>query len=670
MTPEEEDGAVEMLTGMMGGDVGHDIARRVLQKHKWDVQKAADAMLEGDRGVEEPPTWQNTIQNSQVDTPAYRNLNPSSSSGNLNALDPQPSAPTVIDLTADDSDLNRSWQLNQAQHEVKFGPTERPPDPSWQMVTTNAPIDTHHEDRSLKDAIQASLADINSEDLEMFPVEDGVRESGKPIALRPESSNITYAALITQALFHVPQVRHSVARLRLPSSEPCAPVIYDNTDRAIFSLVELFTNMDLAQLSSIVDNEVLPRLGPKPWDGSTETLGDLSTEFVRTLGDLIESRLNAERSENEEKRRLFQFQHVSVESRGRFKVVNKASLTGSIVLVEHGDNLVPNDLMSRLSYNLRNYTGDAIKNDVIVDPMELVMFQLKPQPSTASGPGKPTVFPFIYPKYFYLDRFLLENVDLTEKQRMLERDMLAEIGELTKRREFLTHSDRKDTLKDIRTVLHYYEHVAQSGDVLEREAAIIRNKSKLQNILEKIVSNVQEIDSKIEKLQGDLNDVFECPELQKYRYDLRAVFMHTGLPGRKQIYSYVQDNHGVWWKTIDYTVAEVPVETILTDPTGLHLGAGPYLLLYSRHLSEEQMNASVAWPQSLIDAVEESNHQFLSSIAPEVAAKASVPEPVRELGPTGSTSSIASLSFPFSPAVFPERAESQSMDVEVQTQTS
>lgn len=41
------------------------------------------------------------------------------------------------------------------------------------------------------------------------------------------------------------------------------------------------------------------------------------------------------------------------------------------------------------------------------------------------------------------------------------------------------------------------------------------------------------------------------------QYDLRGVLMHTGLPGRKQIYSYVQDTYGVWWKTLDYTVIEV-----------------------------------------------------------------------------------------------------------------
>ena len=38
--------------------------------------------------------------------------------------------------------------------------------------------------------------------------------------------------------------------------------------------------------------------------------------------------------------------------------------------------------------------------------------------------------------------------------------------------------------------------------------------------------------------------------------------MHTGFPGRKQIYSYVQDIEGVWWKTVDHEVTEVSVSVI------------------------------------------------------------------------------------------------------------
>jgi hypothetical protein len=64
------------------------------------------------------------------------------------------------------------------------------------------------------------------------------------------------------------------------------------------------------------------------------------------------------------------------------------------------------------------------------------------------------------------------------------------------------------------------------------------------------------------------------------------------------MYSYVQDVEGTWWKTADTEVVEVSEETALTDPTGVHLGAGPCLLLYSRHLSDEQLREPLEWPRA------------------------------------------------------------------------
>jgi hypothetical protein len=76
-------------------------------------------------------------------------------------------------------------------------------------------------------------------------------------------------------------------------------------------------NMDLAQLSSIVDNEVLPSLRTNPWDGNTDNLGSLTSgayplfyfsnpvlsekksEFVRHLGILIEDHLNAQNTDED-----------------------------------------------------------------------------------------------------------------------------------------------------------------------------------------------------------------------------------------------------------------------------------------------------------------------------------------------------------------------------------
>ncbi|GLB39769.1 putative ubiquitin carboxyl-terminal hydrolase [Lyophyllum shimeji] len=658
MRPEEEQEAVDMLTSMMGGGFGGDEARRVLRKHGGDVQKAADAILSGDLGKEEVSTWQNTVHSSQ--DVGYTDIPSSSSISQVN----QASSSAVIDLT-EGNDSTRSWQLGQAQNEIKFGPSERAPDPSWQMVTTNTSVDTNQDDRSLKDAIQASLADFNSDELEVFPLERTLREGGRPVALRPEAPTLAYAALIVQAFFQIPQIREKVSMLILPETNPDAPSgRYERIDRAVWNLVELFTNLDLAQLSSLVDKDVLPALQVRPWDGAAESLGELSAEFIKSIGGVIEGVLNEQRPEDEPPVRLFTFGHGQAESRGgSYKVLNKASVEGSVVTVEVGDSVAPNDLYSRLSYHLSRYTGSISHHDVIFEPSEVVLFQLKPFPSPATAAVKPSAEPFVFPKHFYLDRFMLKNLPITDQKRTLERDMLAQIEKLTRKKEFMTRFNNRDTLKDLGASLHYYEHVAEGKGDPEREAAIRNTAVKLRHIMNQVISDTREAEREIERLQAEVAAVFDCPELQEYQYDLRAVFMHTGLPGRKQIFSYVQDGHGIWWKTLDYTVTEVPEETVLTDPTGLHLGAGPYLLIYSRHLSEDQMNAPIRWPAGFVEAVMEHNERFLAMVQPEPGEHESRPGDAADPAPSMPSS------FPFSPAVFPEQRETHPMDIAEDVQT-
>jgi hypothetical protein len=53
LSSQDEQDLVENLTAMMGDAASNaDIARRVLRKYDGDVQKAATAILEGDRGEE------------------------------------------------------------------------------------------------------------------------------------------------------------------------------------------------------------------------------------------------------------------------------------------------------------------------------------------------------------------------------------------------------------------------------------------------------------------------------------------------------------------------------------------------------------------------------------------------------------------------------------------
>ena len=41
-------------------------------------------------------------------------------------------------------------------------------------------------------------------------------------------------------------------------------------------------------------------------------------------------------------------------------------------------------------------------------------------------------------------------------------------------------------------------------------------------------------------------------------------------------------------------------EMVLADPSGLHMGAGPYLLLYSRHIPQDRIKAPLPWPKPYV----------------------------------------------------------------------
>jgi len=128
---ERENG--ELLASI--ANVDSETARRVLRKHNGDMEKAADALLTGDRGE----TWEERLrttpepgynggQAAEMKIPSLESImNPSSS---------------VIDLTSNDDEMSRAIQMSmqessQPQDGPQFGPSERAPHPEWQMVRSN-----------------------------------------------------------------------------------------------------------------------------------------------------------------------------------------------------------------------------------------------------------------------------------------------------------------------------------------------------------------------------------------------------------------------------------------------------------------------------------------------------------------------------------------------------
>lgn len=123
---------IGLLITLMDGGVDRDVASRVLRKFDGDVEKAAGAMIEGDRGEED------VSSSSSLWT----------SHPQMEISQPRPIAPSVrpnspINLTGDEhhnDELSRALKASLetvSQEGPQFGPSERPPDANWAMVPSN-----------------------------------------------------------------------------------------------------------------------------------------------------------------------------------------------------------------------------------------------------------------------------------------------------------------------------------------------------------------------------------------------------------------------------------------------------------------------------------------------------------------------------------------------------
>jgi len=101
------------------------------------------------------------------------------------------------------------------------------------------------------------------------------------------------------------------------------------------------------------------------------------------------------------------------------------------------------------------------------------------------------------------------------------------------------------------------------------------------------------------------------------------------LKGRKHVYSYIHHDD-TWWKIVDHTVTKVTLETVLNDKDGMHLGAGPFLLIYSRSLPKPLISE---WPDVIKIGARGDSLEFLEKFPPAVREKAYNPSAHVTLGP-------------------------------------
>ncbi|OCB89209.1 hypothetical protein A7U60_g3695 [Sanghuangporus baumii] len=597
---------VQLLQGMMGDDLDADVARRVLAKHNNDIQAAASAILEGDRGEDfnSVNTWSTE---DPFDTSA-------GGSGALNVprrtntprTTPERGQPSttgdVIDLTADnDSDLSRALQLSleqgQSQRmEGNFRRTDRAPDPNWAMVPSNVQVNTNtvqeQEDQSLSRAIEASLSTSYVEDrYEELPIEEKVRKAGYPVSLRTSLNELYFAPPIIQALFYVPQVRQKLATWRWEGSNDGLLPDKDSPDYIPCVLSGLFTFMDHTLVSYLLIDELGFEYRGRLASSAADLPGELSNEFYSFIVRAMETKLRAD--SQKDGKRLFHLRYAPINSvlpadamdSNTLGIENcpptylKSGSETACVRVDLRASSGPSDLLTCLSNQLgleppspSDITNNTISSttfssqaQALVTASDVIAFELvRPSHSLGSShstsqqnasSSTPSVTPFRYPMNVYLDQFLLENAAVACERRVKRREMEARLKELTAKRESLTQFEGKATVKSLTSALYYFENVAIKDGNESRAQEVEAAAASLQKIINRINTEVQVLDSQILKLRSEIEKVFDDLSLQQHRYDLRAVLVHDGLYGRSHLHSFILDN-GRWWKCQDATVVE------------------------------------------------------------------------------------------------------------------
>lgn len=522
--------------------------------------------------------------------------------GILNAPNPAPARPnSVIDLTGDDDEevaTAKAIEASMESHRSALRPSNRIDlDQEWAMVPSNAPPILSQEDRALNEALEASLTTSfvgGQEQYEEAPdIADRLRKEGWPFVFRVMSSPHCYVPVILQCLLSIPKIQE-----RLLEYDPNT-----TADEEVHTLAKQYQR--LAALSGhsarayMAVDELLGALVLRP-PSNQDSVATLIRDYFLLVATELE-RIPRNPAELTSDLLLLTFQGGNVEAD-----VDKASSSyASGVFAEVSvPTAYGSDVVSCLAHSF-------MKTEVYLTELSEVFTFIVCREDMSQ---------INYPSRIYMDRFLQDNVDQSRQFIARQEAVHHDIQKLSAERQKLVAWKNNDTLKSIRSTVHYFEHLAADGGDPVRKHAHEKSKDKLQGVIKQLESDVEFLDVSIKELTTESERLFTQPELQQHAYDLHCVVIHDGLFGRTHLYSYTKDAKGRWWKIVDYQVTEVTEEMVLNDQTGLHLAAGPILLIYTRvppidpTLTEGR---ELRFPRVLMDLVKADNEAALAELQPE-----------------------------------------------------
>ncbi|CEL54973.1 hypothetical protein RSOLAG1IB_07466 [Rhizoctonia solani AG-1 IB] len=269
---------------------------------------------------------------------------------------------------------------------------------------------------------------------------------------------------------------------------------------------------------------------------------------------------------------------------------------------------VNNNLADILEYHIAA-DGLGFVRETLPDALAFKVVRSAKQPG---GTGK-----FGFPSRLWFDRWVADKRDFvlrTVKAR--EKDIEEQLKRIESENLKLKRCEGRDTLADLRACIRHFEHTATDGGDPKRKVRNENTLGKLNSVLKDIEDKLAEHATNTEELSKERSKLWDLSELQTIAYDLQAVVIHDGLLGRAHIFSYIRYN-GKWWKVVDGDVTEASEETVLGDSSGVHLGSGAFLMLYSKPTEEKE----TPWPRKDRIKSQKLDEEFRATLPPTVRFK-------------------------------------------------
>ncbi|CAG8440902.1 17314_t:CDS:10 [Dentiscutata heterogama] len=237
-------------------------------------------------------------------------------------------------------------------------------------------------------------------------------------------------------------------------------------------------------------------------------------------------------------------------------------------------------------------------------------------------------------KELYMDRYMFENNEFIEtcwqKIEIMKNELEKINQSIDKIIKFQGKYNGPDLLKG--SIEHFQQKCKKAEEKGASDNNALQTKAWLENFLDKVEQKLHALLEKKDELEHKIRQMFDKPDMKKYHYRLKAVLVHNGQPGQGNYWAYIwvsrcskSDTHnpstidnGNWMKFQDNTVEEVLEDVVLNKPGDFYSSHSVYTLFYvNAEVDYNFTNLEDVIPDSLKAFVEKDNQILEEEIGNE-----------------------------------------------------